>query len=120
MTKLGTRNVRDAPDSDDGHRILVDRIWPRGLSKEEARLGDWFKEVAPSDELRTWFGHDPEKFDEFRRRYRSELDDNDAVPDLRKVLREHDAVTLLHGAKDHEHNNAVVLLEYLRDHRSGY
>ncbi len=120
MTTLGTRNVRDEPRRDDGHRVLVDRLWPRGLARDRARLDDWFKHVAPSDELRRWFGHDPRKFEAFRRRYRTELDTNDAVPQLQRVLREHDTVTLLHGARDPEHNNAAVLLEYLREHRSGY
>ncbi len=120
MTKLQIKNVRQDGTSGDGHRILVDRLWPRGLSKEAAHLDDWCKEVAPSGELRSWFGHRAERFAEFRKRYLVELDDNEALTGLRSILREHDTVTLLFGAKDEEHNNAVVLLEHLRRHRSGY
>lgn len=112
--------MREEPSADDGHRVLVDRLWPRGLSKSDAQLGDWCKQVAPSDELRSWFGHRTEHFAEFRRRYRAELEGSEGLAELRRILRAHDAVTLLYGARDAEHNQAVVLLEYLREHRSGY
>lgn len=111
--KLSIKRIYDDPASDDGYRILVDRIWPRGVSKEDAALGAWLKEVGPSTELRKWFGHDPERFEEFRRRYRSELDGNPAVETLRAAIEDHKHVTLLYGAHDREHNQAVVLQEYL-------
>ena len=97
----------------DGIRLLVDRLWPRGIAKKEIDLDDWIKEVAPSNELRKWFGHDPEKWDDFRKRYRAELSENpDAVRRCLDWLRK-DNVTLLYGARDKEHNQAVVLRDYL-------
>ncbi|KAE8130282.1 MULTISPECIES: DUF488 domain-containing protein [Bifidobacterium] len=105
--------VDDSADSDDGYRVLVDRLWPRGISKVKAGLDLWLKEAGPSTELRKWFGHDPERFEEFRARYVQELDDNPAVGDLLDICRTHDVVTLLYGAKDPEHNQAVVLRDYL-------
>lgn len=110
---ISIRRVYDDPSSDDGYRILVDRIWPRGVSKEDAALGEWIKEVAPTSELRKWFGHDPEKFAEFRQRYRAELDNNSAAEVLRTAMVGKEHVTLLYGAHDREHNQAVVLKEYL-------
>ena len=98
----------------DGYRILVDRLWPRGISKEKAKIDLWLKSVAPSNELRKWFGHDPERFAEFDRRYRAELAESGALDELRAVLREHPDATLLFAAHD-EHNNAVVLKELLGD-----
>lgn len=99
----------------DGYRILVDRLWPRGISKEKAKIDLWLKSVAPSNELRKWFGHDPERFAEFDRRYRAELAESGALDELRAVLREHPDATLLFGAHDEAHNNAVVLKELLGD-----
>ncbi|HVA89205.1 MAG TPA: DUF488 domain-containing protein [Chloroflexota bacterium] len=95
----------------DGYRVLVDRLWPRGVSKEKARLGTWMKEIAPSTELRRWFGHDPARWDEFERRYRAEL----AEPERRQLVKEladrarHGPVTLVYGARDTLHNEAVVI-----------
>ncbi|WP_052466021.1 DUF488 domain-containing protein [Mobilicoccus massiliensis] len=114
---IRVKNVREEKAKADGYRVLVDRIWPRGISKEDLAADLWLKEVAPSTELRKWFGHDPDKFDEFARRYRAELDDNDAVAELRKVVDDHSTVTLLEGAHDREHNQAVVLRDYLSDSR---
>ena len=99
--------------SDDGQRILVDRIWPRGIRKADARLQCWMKDVAPSTGLRRWFGHRSERWEEFRRRYRSELDENHAVTVLAELVRR-GTVTLLYGARDELHNQAVVLAEHLR------
>ena len=99
----------------DGYRILVDRLWPRGISKEKAKIDLWLKSVAPSNELRKWFGHDPEKFPEFEQRYRAELAESGALDELRAVLREHPDATLLFAAHDEEHNNAVVLKELLAE-----
>ena len=102
----------------DGTRVLVDRLWPRGLSKEKAKIDLWLKEIAPSTELRKWFGHDPEKWAEFQKRYKAELKTNkEAVAELKKALRA-DHVTLIYGARDEEHNDAVVLQDYLERIRS--
>jgi uncharacterized protein YeaO (DUF488 family) len=105
--------VYDPPGDDDGARVLVDRLWPRGLAKADARVDLWLKDVAPSTELRKEFHHDPDLFPEFTRWYRAELDGNPAVDQLRTLEREHGTVTLLYGAKDTEHNQAVVLRDYL-------
>jgi len=101
------------PERSDGRRILVDRLWPRGVSKAEADLDEWIKEIAPSAELRTWFGHDPERWDEFRRRYRAELaQHSDTLKDLRRRARE-GRITLVYSAKDEIHNDAVVLRDVI-------
>jgi len=108
------RRAYEPPARGDGRRVLVDRIWPRGVSKEEAQVDEWLKEIAPSNELRKWFGHAPERWEEFRRRYFDELD---AHPELVQHLREWadgHTVTLVYGARDTEHNNAVALKEYLQ------
>lgn len=97
----------------DGYRILVDRLWPRGVSKEEAALDLWLKDIAPSTELRKWFGHDPKRWVEFEKRYRAELKEKkELIADLRKVAKEH-KITLVYSAKDEEHNQAVVLRDYI-------
>lgn len=96
----------------DGARVLVDRLWPRGVKKEDAHITWWAKELAPSSELREWFGHDPEKFPEFAKRYKRELEGNETLPKLEGMLQD-GAVTLVYGAKDEEHNQARVLLELL-------
>lgn len=97
----------------DGYRILVDRLWPRGISKEKAQIDLWLKSVAPSNELRKWFGHDPDRFAEFSERYCAELTASGALDELRTVLKEHPTATLLFAAHDEEHNNAVVLQHLL-------
>ncbi|HEX7348436.1 MAG TPA: DUF488 family protein [Rhodanobacteraceae bacterium] len=100
----------------DGARILIDRLWPRGQSKDKLQLTAWVKDIAPSTELRKWFNHDPPKFPEFRKRYRAELDANPtAVAELEALLKEHKIATLLFMAHDDKHCNAVVLSEYLRE-----
>lgn len=109
------KRVYEEPDPADGVRVLVDRLWPRGLSKEHARVDVWLKDVAPSRELRTWFGHDPAKFAEFRRRYEAELavePAKSALAELREMARTQH-VTLVFAAHDTEHCNAVVLRELL-------
>ena len=112
------KRVYEVPESDDGFRVLVDRLWPRGVSKSSAQLDLWLKEIAPSTELRKWFGHDPLKWTKFRDRYFRELDNNPkAVEQLREQVR-HGIVTLVYGAKDQEHNDAVALKEYLELHRA--
>ena len=115
---LRTKRIYDPPSVDDGQRILVDHIWPRGVKREAAKLTEWVKLIAPSSELRKWFGHDPARFAEFRRRYFEELDANEeAVRRLRGLLVEGPA-TLLYAARDTAHNNAVVLADYLRTRQS--
>ncbi|TPF93039.1 hypothetical protein BG22_08190 [Bifidobacterium sp. UTBIF-78] len=116
MENIGIKRIYDEPSPQDGYRILVDRLWPRGVSKERAALDLWMKAIAPSPELRRWFGHDPERFDEFAEQYRRELDANtEAVDELERVCLEHDAVTLLYAAKDPIVNHAAVLREYLEN-----
>lgn len=111
---VAIKRVYEAPDNADGQRVLVDRLWPRGVAKKDAALALWLKEIAPSDDLRKWFGHDPERWAEFQKRYRAELDANkETVAQLRGVLRE-GKVTLLYGAHDEVHNNAAALKEYLQ------
>jgi len=107
------KRIYQEPDPQDGLRFLVDRLWPRGISKEQARVDRWLKEIAPSDELRRWFGHDPAKWDEFRGRYLAELKVQRSLLDeiVRQARKE--TVTLLYAARDEEHNNAVVLQELL-------
>ncbi|HWI15703.1 MAG TPA: DUF488 domain-containing protein [Burkholderiales bacterium] len=104
-----------APASvNDGLRVLVDRVWPRGITREKLKADLWVKEIAPSTALRKWFGHDPEKWPEFKKRYFRELDGRaEAVEGLRKAGAKH-SMTLLFAARDEEHNNAVALAEYLR------
>lgn len=112
--KLRLKRVYEPYAPADGRRILVDRLWPRGLKKDTARIDLWLKDVAPSNELRKWFAHDPAKWPTFRQRYQDELETNSvAVARLRQELSQGPA-TLLYGAKDEEHNNAVVLRDYLQ------
>jgi uncharacterized protein YeaO (DUF488 family) len=107
------KRVYDKVAESDGSRILVDRLWPRGLSKDKAKVDVWLKEIAPSDELRKWFGHDPEKWDEFRRRYFEELKDKKELAGMIIEKARSGAVTLLYGAKDEKYNNAVALKEFI-------
>lgn len=107
------KRVYEPASEEDGARILVDRLWPRGISHDEARLDGWLREIAPSSRLRSWFGHDPRRWAEFRNRYRSELAGHaDALSELRRRARER-RITLLYGAKDELHNHAVVLRNVL-------
>ena len=107
------KRVYDKPAKSDGHRVLVDRLWPRGLKKSEARLDEWLKEIAPSTTLRKCFAHDPTRWTEFKKRYAAELDDQpEQVEQLARSAKKR-TITLLFGAKDTEHNNAVALKEYL-------
>jgi uncharacterized protein YeaO (DUF488 family) len=112
---LAVKKVRDPVSPADGHRVLVDRLWPRGVSKDSARLSEWARDLSPSDELRRWFGHDPARWDEFKQRYRKELDDRaqlSAIRELRDRARR-EKVTLVFGASDREHNNAVALRGFI-------
>jgi uncharacterized protein YeaO (DUF488 family) len=119
LSNIRIKRVYDPPDKDDGSRMLVDRLWPRGLRKERAALTLWLKEIAPSSELRGWFGHEPSRWSEFGHRYRAELGKNDVAVarfgDLLKV----GPATLLYAARDTAHNHALVLANYLHDHLKG-
>jgi uncharacterized protein YeaO (DUF488 family) len=108
------KRIYDTPSENDGYRILVDRLWPRGLSHEMAALDLWLKDVAPSTELRTWFDHKTERFAEFTARYEAELEHNPAVADLKGKIKEHKSVTLLYAAHDPAINHAQVILAYLQ------
>lgn len=108
------KRAYDAPAAEDGYRVLVDRLWPRGVSREDAALDRWMREVAPSDELRTWFDHDPEKWVEFRRRYEDELDAREDNLVFLRQKAEAGTLTLVYGARDTEHNQAVVLAGRLK------
>lgn len=107
------KRIYEAPDASDGYRVLVDRLWPRGVSKEKAALDIWLKEIGPSNELRKWFGHKPERFEEFTARYTAELQTNPAAQELRNIIAGHKVVTLLYSAHDPEANQAVVLQKFL-------
>jgi uncharacterized protein YeaO (DUF488 family) len=113
--KIG--RVYDPPNAEQGERILVDRLWPRGLTKEAARLDDWCKEIAPSNELRRWYRHEPERFDEFAARYRAELEQHERAAALERLaeLSRRRAVTLLTATKTPELSHAAVLLQALED-----
>jgi uncharacterized protein YeaO (DUF488 family) len=106
------KRVYEGYSKDDGKRILVDRLWPRGVSKAKARVDLWMKEIAPSNELRKWFSHDPSKWIEFKRKYENELKANPEVQKLASISKKEN-VTLLYAAKDEEHNNAVVLKKFI-------
>lgn len=112
---IQTRRIHEPARSDDGARILVDRLWPRGIRKADARLDHWLRALAPSNELRKWFGHDPSRWDDFRAAYLKELRDADpeALDTLRQCLRESDTVTLLFASRETELNNAVALKGFL-------
>jgi uncharacterized protein YeaO (DUF488 family) len=109
------KRVYEEAAKEDGYRILVDRLWPRGLTKERAKVDLWVKEIAPSDALRKWFGHEPEKWPEFAKRYRSELaKKKDLLKEVKKLEREHGTVTLLYGRKDEKQNQAVLIVSALK------
>lgn len=106
------KRAYEAPTTSDGQRVLVDRLWPRGLTKVKAKIDLWLKDVAPSTELRKWFGHDPEKWSEFKTRYRAELKNNPAFSELMELAHQGN-LTLIYAARDQEHNEAVVLKHIL-------
>lgn len=114
---LQVKRIHDAPQPEDGFRILVDRLWPRGISKEAAAIDSWMRECAPSDELRKWFAHDRSRWDAFRQKYFAELDSKQEVLAPIRHMAEDSQVTLLFAAADSECNNAVALLEYLNQGR---
>ena len=109
------KRVYEEYSPDDGFRILIDRLWPRGVSKDNAHVDLWFKEIAPTDKLRKWFSHDPKKWESFKKKYIEELKENKPSLDkIKNLKKEHKIMTLVFSAKDEQHNNAVVLIEILR------
>lgn len=113
MPSIQIKRIYDKPEKTDGYRILVDRLWPRGLKKEDAQIKEWIKTIAPSTELRKWFDHTPEKFPEFEKRYKKELKNVSEELNRIKLLAQKKQVTLLYSAKDREMNQAVVLKKIL-------
>lgn len=116
---VNVKRVYEPPADADGTRVLVDRVWPRGVTKQRAAVDVWLKEIAPSVRLRKWFGHDPSRWKEFEARYRAELDKNGAAIDRIRELIDKGPVTLLYGAHDEAHNNAVALVGYLESKPEG-
>ncbi len=115
MTRsVQAKRIYDPPKPGDGYRVLIDHVWPRGISRERAQLDEWARELAPSDELRRWFDHDPARFAEFRARYRGELAAQRERVEKLRARTQTRPVTILYAARDREHNNAVVLAELLR------
>jgi uncharacterized protein YeaO (DUF488 family) len=115
---IRVKRVYEKPAREDGFRLLVDRLWPRGLTKERAAVGMWMKEIAPSDALRKWFGHEPEKWPEFEKRYRKELAaKKDLLKEIRMLEADREVVTLLYGRNDEKQNQAVVLANVLKRKR---
>ena len=117
MITIKTKRIYEEPIESDGFRILVDRLWPRGMRKDQARVDVWYKDIAPSDALRQWFGHDRARWDEFKRRYFEELQNKGANIESIITKRSGKRVTLLYGAKDEQHNNAVALKEFIKQRR---
>jgi uncharacterized protein YeaO (DUF488 family) len=107
------KRIYEPAAEQDGYRVMVDRLWPRGVSKDKAAIDLWLKEAAPSPDLRKWFNHDPARFDEFAAKYREELTNNPAFDELRQLLQDHQNVTLLYAARDENVNHAVVLRDFL-------
>jgi uncharacterized protein YeaO (DUF488 family) len=116
--RLSLKRAYEPAAAADGMRILVDRLWPRGLDRQHAAIDEWLKDVAPTAELRKWFGHDPKRWSEFRKRYLAELAHNQAVDRLRELVDKH-PVTLVYGARDTEHNQALVLRDFLDAAKGG-
>jgi uncharacterized protein YeaO (DUF488 family) len=113
MTGVRIKRAYDPPEPSDGYRVLIDRLWPRGITRGNARLDEWAQELAPSSELRRWFGHDPARFEEFRERYASELVAHEKKLQALRGRAHEGTLTLVYAARDHEHNDAVVLAEIL-------
>ncbi|HQW11775.1 MAG TPA: DUF488 domain-containing protein [Saprospiraceae bacterium] len=114
MNKVNIRRVYGESSTSDSYRVLVDRLWPRGLTKTEVHYDVWMKEIAPSTELRRWFGHDPKKWKEFSEKYAAEIRANPEFENLKDLIKAHKHITLLYGARDEAHNQAVVLQQLLQ------
>ena len=119
MKTIRTKRIYAPPEPSDGTRILVDRLWPRGVARDEACIDAWIKDIAPSDGLRRWYSHDPKKWSGFRTRYLAELTQNKAAAELYDIAREATTITLLFAAKDIARNNAIVLREFLEGGAAG-
>jgi uncharacterized protein YeaO (DUF488 family) len=117
VQRLRVKRIYEPADDGDGRRVLVDRVWPRGVSKDSAALDLWLKDIAPSTELRKWFGHDPARWKEFQRRYHAELDKNETPVSRLLDLMKTSVVTLLYSARDAEHNQAQALVDYIVAHK---
>lgn len=115
MNNIKVKRIYDAREEKDGYRVLVDRLWPRGIKKENAEIDAWLKEVAPSTGLRKWFGHDPGKWGLFKKKYNEELKENEAVNELPALIKKHKLITLVYAAKDEQHNQAIVLKQYIEN-----
>lgn len=115
MSKIQTKRVYEDPSESDGVRILTERLWPRGVSKERANLDKWIKGIAPSHDLRKWFDHDPDKWEEFKEKYRRELFGSEHVEELLEIIKENETVTFVYASKDEEHNSTVLLKNFLED-----
>ncbi len=113
MKRIITKRIYEESTKQDGYRILVDRIWPRGVSKEQANLEEWNKDIAPSTELRKWFGHQEKRFEEFKKKYKKELEKQEKELKRIKKIAQQKQICLLYGAKDEKHNQAIVLKEIL-------
>lgn len=115
MGNIQIKRVYEPAERHDGKRLLIDRLWPRGLKKESAQLDEWLKEVAPTTELRKWFNHNPARWDEFQLRYNHELKQNPAVKSLLELAQHHNAITLLYAARDEQYNHAQVLQRFITE-----
>ncbi|HWZ04650.1 MAG TPA: DUF488 domain-containing protein [Mucilaginibacter sp.] len=113
---IKVKRIYEPYSADDGYRILVDRLWPRGMKKEDARIDKWLKEIAPSTALRKWFNHEPDKWEQFRQKYHDELNASVALDELLADLKEHKTVTFLFSSKEEKINHAVVLKQFVADH----
>lgn len=113
VATIRTKRVYDAPEDQDGYRVLVDRLWPRGLTKESAKVDLWMKEIAPSPALRKWFSHDPGKWKTFSEKYTAELKQSPAIEEMRVLMKKNKTISLLYGARDNEHTHALILKKHL-------
>ena len=111
---IAIKRAYEEPLKKDGYRILIDKLWPRGIKKEDAALDEWAKDLAPSSALRKWFGHDPKHWSAFQKKYKAELDKNETIDEFVEQHSDKKKITLIYGAKDTEHNHALVLQEYLK------
>lgn len=115
MSTINTKRVYEDSSEEDGYRILTERLWPRGVSKERANLDKWMKGIAPSHDLRKWFDHDADKWEEFKERYRRELFGSEYVEELLEIIKKNETVTLIYASKDEDHNSTVLLKAFLDD-----
>jgi uncharacterized protein YeaO (DUF488 family) len=115
MATVNIKRIYEDADTTDGYRVLVDRLWPRGIKKERAAIDEWLKEIAPSPTLRKWFNHDPEKWTRFKKDYLAELKTNEAMGKLKSMAKENNKLTLLYAARDEKHNHAVILQQLLSE-----